>query len=1539
MNTSNQQNAVVVKLRDALQMGLLAKDAQPGKLNEQNGVFFKTKKDEWLFSTSSVKQAEMVSKAIETNPNAPQKPAANLIGVSFTDGNDRIDIKAVKDEEYIVKRVEDHPFLKDKKSIREEQWNAEDLHASLAAGLLKTVQTYTYTSNQFPYELPEMELRNKGLVDIQRTDNGSLLTFDRPVSRAALGLDSLSPTPETESKMQKGKENERNPQMTKADDIFNTIKGDNQNTKKENTASQKELSPMLKQFYDLKSKHPDALLLFRCGDFYETYQQDAQKASFVLGITLTRSNNRNTPDGKPMEMAGFPHHALDTNLPKLIRAGLRVAICDQLEDPKLSQKDKQKTVEQKAEPNAALNRNPVNPSTQNSEPQQTALPQNTKDPSQQTQTPNELDNLLTNKEIIDKIDNFINKNKGMAIIGKPSLITKTAKGVDFGIERIVREDSGKLRVFGFDDEKKERSVSIDKVNKEPLLQILNRLSSRQTIFINSQENITAKNKKEENNTPLSEKMKNMIAEISDIIGDKRGTGISPEKPIMVTTASGEAFPVETILKDKQGNLRLADIRITGREKSVAIEKVDEQIVSNIVSLLHNSNIKIKDEQNKDGHFYGVDTPQEVTDSIGLYFQLIDRMEQAGVDRFKFDPIKVKIDDPTQNIYKNVDIIKVVTVDDMGVKSLKMVDSKFDSYDLLNSIDNKKELLKLMQEVTDIFNRNYGDRLSVEPNAKQEQTAQQPPSPPLADDNTVQNDNMHRQTGDPRQDNKLLTTERVHDSAKENYPDYMVFIRLRNPETKKYMFQTFGEDAERLQKLSPSTNIDVIDIKGKSHFVASLQQDEMDSVRNDLKTNNVTPIFFNAKGSLIDNKDNKVEEKSISNEIKPSDNIQFDVHRNSHVSGIYDIRLYVNGDKAGAHHLSKEDRNAWLKRQVPIRTLMHKYFPQLKDVNLENLTLYEEDKTQKTEVKGAAQQNPASEQMGDNQQSQKPTTPKEGQTEVRPTPQHGSTSPSAPDSKNVTMPEPKTDSQEAKVEPTKAEPVQKDTKELTQKERVYAERADKHQEITDQLKLFDKQPIVLLQLNTKEGPEFYQTFNKDADFIADFLERKLLRSGDNRYISINSSELKYLKDRLGEQNFLVEKFIHNNADSLKQRQTAANIPIQEANTTVEQQKPAKSTTVDITPNSRVEYTISPYMRYNKNTQQQETVAGMKQLSVSVDGVPLVSKILSKEDRDLLNARPGEITNIINKNFQQELNGGTVNFRQVHKPAVTDDKWRNLTTANGLTFDEVPKMDRLTNAEDGRKYHVLTAQVNGMRLGPKQMFHEDINDYYDHAKPAVEIAARVFREELRNIGIDNTRQQSELQDAKKERYDQVLDVVMKAKQENPGKSIIIERSGGIGNSGVYYQMFGDDAKNMAKVANRSLKIMDTNRRVNMEYYSMTPDQKDFVMDKMRIAGFLPVVIDQKGNVIGSGKKEMVIDAMTTDSGRRFEQMSIKQTEGKWMLNGIVDGVKMPAREVSKEDAYLYMNGKKSIDNILEKYYERKQDGSSQKQEENQQPKMRR
>ncbi len=114
-----------------------------------------------------------------------------------------------------------------------------------------------------------------------------------------------------------------------------------------------EVTPMMKQFFDLKAKHPDAILLFRCGDFYETYAEDAVEASDILGITLTKRNN-GREGGVPTAMAGFPYHALDTYLPKLVRAGRRVAICDQLEDPKLTKKLVKRGITELVTPGVAM---------------------------------------------------------------------------------------------------------------------------------------------------------------------------------------------------------------------------------------------------------------------------------------------------------------------------------------------------------------------------------------------------------------------------------------------------------------------------------------------------------------------------------------------------------------------------------------------------------------------------------------------------------------------------------------------------------------------------------------------------------------------------------------------------------------------------------------------------------------------------------------------------------------------------------------------------------------------------------------------------------------------------------------------------------------------------------------------------------------------------------------------------------------------------------------------------------------------------------
>ena len=153
----------------------------------------------------------------------------------------------------------------------------------------------------------------------------------------AVGTDKSEQEAQTENVNQKPvQQEEKNQESSKDEDKKDEAKEETKKTETKAVAAAS-LSPMLKQFYDLKAKHLDAILLFRCGDFYETYCNDAEKASKILGITLTRSSRTKDIEGKPLCMAGFPYHALDTYLPKLIRAGERVAICDQLEAPKKNQ--------------------------------------------------------------------------------------------------------------------------------------------------------------------------------------------------------------------------------------------------------------------------------------------------------------------------------------------------------------------------------------------------------------------------------------------------------------------------------------------------------------------------------------------------------------------------------------------------------------------------------------------------------------------------------------------------------------------------------------------------------------------------------------------------------------------------------------------------------------------------------------------------------------------------------------------------------------------------------------------------------------------------------------------------------------------------------------------------------------------------------------------------------------------------------------------------------------------------------------------------
>ena len=1236
------QNAARKSFREILQLGFSTDDARQGKKDDRNALFFhsngdKSKnqgRDQWLFTTESPKQAETIARALSQNPTPDLTPRQALVGLSFHDGKDRLDIQKIENESYTVRRTEDHPFLEGKKSLRFENWNAEDLHAAIDTRQLTQMETYAYTSRQFPYEMQEMALRGNGLIDIQRTDTGSLLTFDRPVSRTALHLDSLSPTPETEAKIQKLQAT-----GTKTQQANGQFAAEPQQP-----GQQEKLSPILKQYLDLKAKHPDALLLFRVGDFYETYLQDAQKASSILGITLTRSNSRKGPDGKALEMAGFPHHALDSYLPKLIRAGQRVAICDQLPDPKLTRNQSHQKEESTA-----------------------PKPSQADAPNQQTPDGHHADT----KDIVSKLDEFIGSNRGFGIAPEQPIMTTTSKGIAFEVNRVIREKDGSIRLYGNDDQGKERSVNILKAN-------------------------------------------------------------------------------------------------------------DRTIASLLSHIINNP-------------------PKE-----------LDSAAQAGKER----------------------------------------------------------------------------------PARQEEKQTSPST---------------KEASLGSEARKILTLSKIHAEAKKDHPTEMIFIRMRDYGTKKFMYQTFGQDAERLsQKVSPSTEVMRPEIKGKQRPVASLYQENLSAVKADMMLHGIHPVIINAKGERIGNdhflafspedhqafltqqqaaqnaQDGQTQQPKGKEIPSPSAetreaaqvstkttgskqntqltldfpidaSIQYDVHKNSHVAGMFDIRLYINGEKAGAHRLSKEDRDRWFAHQFPITDLMMKYFPkELANVNLDNLTLYKAEQKQET----TQQQAPSAETK---------------------------------------------DAASAKVS-------------KTEKEVLYEERAAHHNTLSEQLRQEGKDAVVLLQMHSKDGKEFFQTFNKDAEIVADLVGRKTILSGDNRYVSLTSQEVDTLRQKLGEIAFKVENFDHINTSQQTVTETAQQSSqtarLHDAEVSPRQDNGTRKPLRTVTDKSRIEYIISPILRFNRNTQQQERVPGMFALSIYTEGQLLGHKTLNRNERDLLNSKPGEITNIINAKFANELQGTKLDFKQVHRPAVPEERWNDLSLPNGMTLTAMPRMTR--NDTTGK--YELTAKVEGMTLGPKPMFRQDVNDFFDHARPAAEIVARVFREELKLQNLQDAGQTA----SARQSADDVISLWQSARQDKDAETIaFIQREGKFG---MFYQTFNDDAKNTAKVTNRSLRVIDTESQQNVVYANVPQEQFPEVTRQLRMAGFQPIAVNSEGMPvsIGAEQKAATPKSVSLDDGRRLEDINLRNANGKWMMSATIDGKPLPEREVTREDATVFKQGQQTMSDIVLKYY---------------------
>ena len=508
------------------------------------------------------------------------------------------------------------------------------------------------------------------------------------------------------------------------------------------------------------------------------------------------------------------------------------------------------------------------------------------------------------------------------------------------------------------------------------------------------------------------------------------------------------------------------------------------------------------------------------------------------------------------------------------------------------------------------------------------------------------------------------------------------------------------------------------------------------------------------------------------------------------------------------------------------------------------------------------------------------------------------------------------------------------------------------------------------MDNKDGSKFYQTFNDDAIKIAEIVGRKTMMSGNNRYVSLNSDEFKNLQESLGDNKLFVVSYkdeqqlsrqtgaqqtaaTQQNSQNAQQSQTnhpeqqsqagqhtqAAVTPVdvpQQQNTQATQQQQTdqptaatgqtkqttqgNQTTADnniiITPNTRIEYTISPLTRFNKETKQNETVQGVYEINVSADNKKIGKQTLSKEDYDLINERPSVISNVINTLFNRTLHGQKVKFNQVHKPRLPYEQWRRKEMTDGLILNNA-KMFK----DEKNKQHVMTAKVSGYELGPKPMGHAEVNDMYDGARPLADIVEKVFQPELKKLKeqmgmktqntLDNKQHDTGLTptyNSREERYDALIDLWLEAKQKNPDKNIIIELKGGIGSTGIYYQMFGEDAKEMAKVNNRKVKIMDTVKRRNMEYTSIAESQLETIMNTMRKNGLQPVVIDREGNYTNLGKQKNVA----------MEDIHIKNTNGVWMISGVVDGKNLRPREISQEDAEAFKKGQNTISSVLQKYY---------------------
>ena len=462
----------------------------------------------------------------------------------------------------------------------------------------------------------------------------------------------------------------------------------------------------------------------------------------------------------------------------------------------------------------------------------------------------------------------------------------------------------------------------------------------------------------------------------------------------------------------------------------------------------------------------------------------------------------------------------------------------------------------------------------------------------------------------------------------------------------------------------------------------------------------------------------------------------------------------------------------------------------------------------------------------------------------------------------------------------------------EKVKNYDARAQYHSEVSQE-KNPNNDSLVMLKMMTRDANTFFQTFNRDADTAAEILGRKTIAIGENRYISLTEKDMTKLTDQFGVKTVIAD---YNPHTAMRQQQPT------------QQQGTQKADLPEIKPNTRVEYVISPVMTTNKQTGQQERVPGVFALSVTAENTTLGRKTPTKDERDLLDRRPSEITNVINKKFANELQGVTLSFKQVHRPAVSEEQWNNREMPGGLTLD----YSKVTNNSSEGRYE-MTAKINGTTLGPKPMYKQEVNDFFDKARPLTDIVAKVFREEIKSLNMDAAKQ-----DTPKMGGNQAMSLWNKAHEDgNDTKIAFVQREGRFG---VFYQTFGEDAKNMSKITNRSIKVTDTESQKNVIYSIIPDDQIQAVFRQLRSKGFQPFAVNTRGEPVSVMLEQKISTpkSVSLDDGRKIEDIQLRNANGKWLMTANLDGKPMPQREISMEDARTFKQGQQTMSDILTKYF---------------------